>query len=479
LQDGFVNVLLDLAERLEWEATWLDDDMITRSALSDAQWQKIESGLEALSMACEVVINNNVTLPEIQVQVTGGDSMTTNCFPFPMPEPVKPDGTPIETVCLPVDPENPSGEYPVEVVDEANLIPPTGWPDWNTFVDNKCRAANYMVDALIGAVNAIDEAENRTSILLHIVQLFLQFAPESLQRTSAWNKVLKWADALIAFVGDVEEIWDWAQTAVAKVEELRNEIVCIIYSSPDVVTAAAAVAVATADELTASMVAAGVDGNNQALVIEFWETLVNDIVPRAYDYDWVLSIPDGYQAPYNCSACGGGGLGGDWVLVPVTYESVVVFGGDGGVTDHAITNLGAYIRLSALCDSPGDNARFVARFSCPEAAGMNVYGWHLDTDNLVNISSAGVHTYNSGGDTHLTECSNQNTPPVPQWCVREDVATFELETGISTNVGAACPPPVFLADGTEFYDLNMQQICTISGAASTDRKLFLICRTNV
>lgn len=481
LQDGFVNVLLDLAERLEWDATWLDDDLETRSILSDAQKQKIEQGLEALTMACTVEIINNVEIvpPEVTVNVNGGGGTTTTCLPFPLPDPVRPDGTVIDTVCLPVDPENPSGEYPVQVVDEENLIPPDGWPDWNSFIDEKCRAANYMVDALIGAVNSIDEAENRASVALEVVQLFIQFAPESIQKTTPWIKFIKLVDKYATFVSALEGLWDFAQEVVNIIEDLRNDIVCILYSAPDVLFAASSIVAAVAAPLTLSMTAQSIDPTLITAVNDFWETLVNEIVPRAYDYEFVLSIPDGYQPPYNCSACGGGGIGGDWLIVPVTFNQIEAFGGDGGVTDHDVTNLGAYLRLSADCDSPGDLARYQMLFDCPEAAGYNVYGFHLDIDNLVNVGRAGHDNSSAPLGILLNECSNLFDPPVPLWSVRSDVATFELETGISTNVGSACPPDVFAADGSEQYTFRVQAESVISGRFGVDIKLFLICRDNV
>lgn len=469
---AFRDVLLDISERLEWTATWVDDDG-DRIALTDEQYQIIEQGLEGLTMPCEIIVNNNVTVepPAVNVNVNGGGG---NCLPFPLPEQVRPDGTTIETVCLPVDPDNPSGDYAPVEPDYDNLEPPPGWIDWQQFIDAKCRAANYMIDALIGVVDSIDEAENRVSVAMEIVQLIIQFIPVPAQKTQAWNKILKWVETLLDFVDDVEGVWDWAQSIIGKVEEKRNELVCLIYSAPDSVVAAAGVAAATVDDLILLMTAAGVQGGTQSQIIEFWNTIINDIVPRAYDYEWVLSIPDSYQAPYNCASCGGGELGGGWILLPVQFDNDAVFGGSGGVTGFNVTSLGSYLRLSATADSPNDIAIISPAFKCPEASGLHVYGWHVDNQNLINVQQFGVDEL--WGGTGVQLCDHIAFYTVPTWCIRSGSAQFELDTGIDTNVPDGAAPGVFQAVGTETYWFGMRFQAAIAGSFSQDVKLFLICR---
>lgn len=481
---GFRDALLDLAERLEWEATWTDDNG-DRVGLSETQKSLIEQGLEALSMPCEIIINNNVTVEpsqlDVNVNTNGGGG--GGCLPFELPEPVRPDGTTIETVCLPVDPENPSGDYPAENADPDTLTPPTGYPDWQSFIDSKCRAANYMVDVLLQSNEAIDNAENRVSIVLQIVQIFIEFAPPSVQKSLPWIKFLKIVEKFLDFTDDLEEVWDWVQTLSDVIEEKRDELVCIIYSAPDIVVAAVAVGTTILDELALVTAFDQLSGSTKSAFIAFYQTLVEEIVPRAFDYEWVLSIPESYQPPYNCAACGGGSPGGGWLLIPLEYDSLWAVGGSGGASGHDLTYLGSYLRATASADSPSDVAHFQAVFSAAPGAGLYMYGFHVDIANPVNVVGVGSHDHETPPAYEAIDvCTDLKSPPVPLWGLTEvSFATqFQSDTGITINVGAACNAPgLTLLDGSEMYQYGFGIESLISGQFSADFKLFMICREDI
>jgi hypothetical protein len=475
---AFRDVLLDIAERLEWSSTWVDstDEKI---ALTEQQKNVVEEGIGALSMPCEIVINNNVTVEP------GNFTVNANCggggggF---LPIPVGPDGEPVTPITYPLNPDDPLGDR-VPVFDPETETPPDGWSDWATFTDARCRMANYFLDSLIAVVEQLDEVENQGSLgksLLEIAVLIVALLPGPIGNTKGIIVVINWLVRIIAWITialtELEDLNDALQLIVDEIEDHRQELVCAIYVATSVEAVTAIIAGVVVGFIGPQLLVLGLSEDTKNAAIDWLLTVAGSLATFAVDAAVNADIPVGYVPPGDCNSCGDLQLGNGWSMVPLVYDGTFDFFETSGITAHQVQNLGYGVRVSANALAINNVAQIITSWNAPAGAGLWVYGWRLDTGNGQNVNGLGIRS--TGEPPTGIDLNQGNTifsPPENLNCVRDVwVAQFEADTGLVANYDAAAPQERFLeAGGT--YNMTFQDRAAGPGAISSDRRLWLIC----
>lgn len=323
---GFRDALLDATQRMEWAATWVDENG-DRQELTEQQKSIIELGIERLTMGCEIVVNNvfevpapNVTIEPTVVNVTvsgGGGGCVVN-----LPTLVDDFGEEIETVCLPVDPDNPTGITKTPKLDEGNQTPPDGWTDWQEFIDERCLLANYIADSSVQAIYDLDEAENKLSggeTILNIASIVLLLLPVAIGKGKGLVTIAKWVSGLAGALGlaanTLEPINDWLQNFREFFTEKRNDYVCFLssyYLNPEGQLDAL---YAWLDGLFSEMDDLGLSQAVLDAAQGFVSGVLADIAPMVYSKAVKLYIPDDYSPQVDCDQCG---VPEGYMLIPAT-----------------------------------------------------------------------------------------------------------------------------------------------------------------
>lgn len=425
---SFRDALLDLAERMEWSRVWVDDDGKSIE-LDDAQRQIIEKGLSALTMSCEIVINNIIENPPPTVN----NSTEVNCSCgggggslFNPPTLIDLNGDPIATTCLPLDPNNPTGDLEGIEWDDLLETTPPGWTDFNEFSNHRCIIANYAIDAFGASVKKIDEIENILSPVLDVLSLVLLVVPVPIGKLRGAATLLKWVSKLRVatvaaknLVDNGEEILDYAQMIDDWIVENRQTAVCLAYSATNT------------PELTAELLSqitalfpqeAGefMDKYISALS-DYLNTVLGDTIDTMMTAKAVELIEEGYQPKINCAAvCG--------QPVPITMRV-------NGVASGTPSYPGSWANGQPLYESGG------VVLSYPDAVAVPEY-WQ--TPEIVNFLSL-TRTYNDGYGIRL----NTRTAPT----------TNRLQGYLSSNSDMKS----FIVDGYYGSSSFAKVFCRITG----------------
>ena len=277
------------------EQLWLVKGEQTRAEQEDpcADCSDVQQQLDECQQQLEEI--NNM---EITVNCNCG-----TCAPIqPLPELVDPTGQTIDVTCVYVDPENPNDEG-VPSWDDQTQTPPAGYPDWQTFVDNRCLMANYMVDAFLETAEKLDDAENRSSVILDIVSLALLFIPIPVGKTKGALTVLKWVSKLAAFLQLVEEPLDYLQWFQDIVADDKQTMVCFIYQAQDPQTMVDNFTTFMQDSLDLIPGYTSLAQDAQNAFSDYMVSLAEDILPLAQNFAASTFVPDDYVAEIDCTQC--------------------------------------------------------------------------------------------------------------------------------------------------------------------------------
>ena len=302
---GFRDTLLDIVERMEWGKTWIDDDGKT-AVLSDEQTQQIELGIMRLTDMCEIIVNNNFTVPAptVIVNVTGGGSATCNNFPTP----IDPDGNPYPII--PVNPADPL-EEDIPTWDEETNDPPPGYPDIDAWINDRCRAANWFVDSYIELVQQLDLIERQVSIgaaILEVAAVILALLPGPVGDWAGVVVIVRWVTRMVRLLADVvddlEDLGDWLQIGADVVQDHREELVCAVYQMTTVEYLKEFFLSFIAGTGSTEMIAQGVpDGGPIDLLRKMLGGTAETLANKAADGFANQHIPDDYAASTNCDIC--------------------------------------------------------------------------------------------------------------------------------------------------------------------------------
>jgi len=453
LNEGFVNVLLDLSQRLEWGATWLENDLETRATLSDAQQQLIEEGIEALTMACEIVINNTVNVPPIEVNVTGGGG--GDC-PVGFPTPVDTSGEPVATTCVPLNPEDPLGETE-PTWDEGTETPPDGWEDWQEFIDARCLQANYFVDSYVATVGQLDEIENQGSLVKNIMEIALviiALMPGPAGDSAGILVVMKWVSRMLllltTFLEDLEDVNDYLQLLRDEIVDNKEALICQIYWATDVDYIREFLRSFLTPLLLGAATPAISNPDAAEALVDYVIDVGADLAPLSSDKGSYFQIPLDYVPGVDCSQCVPLAPDG-YVYIPASWDSVgaavakssqvSVYSGELDANGDAVVTFeapdpGRYCSLQLnIVDPPSrvpDNSRYVG-------FGFTAVNVSLVDNALLTASTSSGSINDDGlispvGQVHLVRGGGSGAAYPTEW---PGVKTIRISNG--TNIDTCTP----------------------------------------
>jgi hypothetical protein len=276
------------------------------------------------NMAIEITVNTNCECG------SGGGGGGCCCSPFTVP--TAPDGT--NYPLIPVDPTDPLGDIP-PTWDEENEVAPPGYDDWQSFLDDRCRAANWAVDAYIEMVKNADLAERKLSAggaIMEVVALLLAMLPGPVGDWAGVTVIIKWVTRLsvilLEAVDDLEELNDWLQFGADKIEENKAELICGLYQMTSVEWFTEFYLTFFAGYVSPEMIAMDVDPRYTEWLREITTPLATWLAERSASGFVNMRIPEGYVPSHDCANCGGfapieyqaTGAGQGTVVLPYTWS---------------------------------------------------------------------------------------------------------------------------------------------------------------
>lgn len=297
--DAFYDAYDSLCRWLSWEQ---------RGDTSARDAGRLFRNYQPLWVDCEIPENidedGNMT---IQVNVTtncncGGCGC---CNDYPVPN--LPTGTDPTTV--PLDPTDPLGSTPTW--DDEAQIPPPGYEDYQSWLDDRCRAANWTVDSFLEVVRNADIAERKLSAggaIMEVVALIIAALPGPIGDWAGTVVIIKWVTAVSAAIldaaGYLEEANDYLQLAADKVEENKQELICGLYQMTTVEWFTAFFISFFGGYVSPELESAGADPTITNWVRDLVTPLATNLAERAANGFASMSIPEGYVPGLDCSTCG-------------------------------------------------------------------------------------------------------------------------------------------------------------------------------
>lgn len=204
----FLRCLLSLSERLEWAATWVDENG-KRVELVDQEWQIIEQGIgnlmdcinvEDLSGQLERLESAIQALEELQMQINVSSGCGCGCS--------------CGGSTQPVDPPEGTGDTPP-------VIPSDDLPGTESYLFYKCRLANYLADSLITCAVNLKNYWSTGSVTADGITIIISNIPAL---RPLWIIVLQVA----AYMGGIfnSGLFD---NIIAVLTVHRDDIVCALY----------------------------------------------------------------------------------------------------------------------------------------------------------------------------------------------------------------------------------------------------------
>ena len=286
-------------------------------------------------MDCEIAdsIDEETGDMAINLYVTTNCNCTGSCGCSDFPAP-----TTTETVPVPLDPINPLGDS-VPTWDDVNEVPPPGYDDWQSFIDDRCRAANYMVDAWLEMVKNADVAERQLSAggaILEVAAVVIALLPGPIADWLGGVVIIKWvtqvAGIILEAADDLEELNDWLQFSADTITENRQELTCGLFQMTTVDWFTQFFTTFFGGYVDPAMRAAGADTRFVDWTRRLVSPLATWLAERAVNGIANMSIPDDYVPVTDCSLCEGftptffraTGANDNVVKLPYTWK----YGGD-------------------------------------------------------------------------------------------------------------------------------------------------------
>lgn len=243
--------------------------------------------------------------------------------------------------CTPLDPQDPFGDN-VPTWDYVNETPPPGYDDWQSFLDDRCRAANWFVDSYIQMVESLDLAERKLSIggsLLEVAALVIAALPGPVGDWAGVAVVLKWVvalvDALANVVDDLEDLGDWLQTTTDAIEANKQELICAAYSMTTVDYLKDFFVTFFAGYVSPELASAGYNSTVTDFMRDAVTPLAEYLANKVADGFANQNIPDDYVPSYDCANCAAG-------------DVFVRSYGNGSVIEQELAlNIGATVLMTA------------------------------------------------------------------------------------------------------------------------------------
>lgn len=460
---GFRNVLLDLAERLEWAATWIDENG-DRQPLTDTQRQIIEEGLEGLTMPCEIVINNSFTIdPPITVNVSGGGG-GGGCCNTEFVVPIGPGGD--SYPLIPVNPNDPL-ETTVPVWDPVTQTPPDGYDDWYAFDSDRCRAANWFVDSYIEFVQNLDILERRLSAgaaIMEVATLLVKALPGPVGEYAGTLVIIKWTTDILRWLSEVvdelEDLNDWLQLGTDAIENNKAELVCAAYSMSSVAYLKEFFATFFAGYVEPDLVTAGVPTDGVTFLRNTFDGLFSLMAEKVASAFANQHIPEDYVPSYTCENCG---QAAGFSYVPMTIASIHQIVGHGSITNKVGTVAPGGDAFSLSGDAGVANATMGAELLLVDPGiqpakvygiAVRVEGENINAMYLGDTSQSslwdGTTLYYAPGATHVVRGPANTSYPN----ILPGVRTIAKHDGVNVN---SC-------DLTAFLSLTVGCRMTVAGA---------------
>lgn len=283
--------------------TWVawERDALHRGAEAAATWKEaIELTRDLMNCDLPDYTNpfNNIADAIRDIQIGGGC-----CTPGTVDDPV--------IITIPPDETGNPPDYDTDPYDpDGGGDPPDGYPDWDTWKDAKCLAANYMADQIIGLANSLGALGAITAAAVGaVVSVIFLILPAS------WVAVIGALDllmtALLLLQLLVSDGVSYYSVLSGLMSADRETLVCILYdwiSAADIGAALSPWLADLVDQLSLSQTS-------------------KDKLTRAFDYllgsritNWYVAqlenaVPDGYVGTTVCetaclpaSECGERGL---------------------------------------------------------------------------------------------------------------------------------------------------------------------------
>lgn len=291
---------IDAANHIE--QLWRGAGAITRQneLLGCGDIEECEQTIIDLTIQLEQCQDALQELENMQINVNCNCGCCGN--PINLPEPIADNGSPIETVTVPIDPNDPLGED-VPTWDDETETPPDGFPTWQDYTDNRCLLANWVIDGFLGTVEALDEAENRASVIVDIASLALLLVPLPIGKTKGFMTVVKWVVKLVAFLELVEEPLDYLQWIADAVAERKQDIICDFYNLQSTQEKSNAMVDALLEEIAGNSEYGQMALEAKAKFDDWLTAVVNDIATAGDSWAVKNLIPEDYVPTVDCAQC--------------------------------------------------------------------------------------------------------------------------------------------------------------------------------
>ena len=361
---GFRDALLDIGERLTWARTWIDENEET-AVLSDEDWQLIETGLWRLTDMCEIIINNIIEVPPAPVTINNSTTCGCGDYSLTFPTPTTPDGTPWP--CVPLNPEDPLGET-VPTWDDETETPPSGWPDYPTFDESRCRSANWFVDSFLIMVRESDLIERQMSwgaVLVDIALVFIKALPGPVGEWAGTIAVIRILTRVLGIlanaVGALEELNDYLQLAADKIEENKFQLVCAAYRMTSVEYLRDFFITFFGGYISPELVAAGASETMVNWTRQIVTPFADELAVRVHDFVANQHIPEEYVGSVDCAMCGETAPPG-FVYIPAELVDVTAVPGTGVSAETGAVVDAQSSTISFEANGPGRTARLDHEF---------------------------------------------------------------------------------------------------------------------
>lgn len=383
----------DLAAAEKIEQEWRE--------ATEQTWSEIGQGCAGGDDCEQTIIELTVQLDNCRQQIEEYENMeiTVNCncccdggggFP-------NPDGLPT----IPVDPNDPLG---TDVPDffAPTETPPDGYDTWQDFMDDRCRAANWFVDAYIKFVQDLDIVERRLSageLVMDVALVLLALLPGPVADWAGLVVVVKAvtfiAKSLSTTVASLENLGDWLQTSADAIEENRQELVCAAYRMSSVEYLREFWLTFFASYVDPALSTEGYSDEVVDFMRELLAPIANELAARTVNGLANQEIPEDYAPTTPCTDCDD--FPGAFYTIPAVVDSFEVVGKDSNGQGELLS--GGGIQLWSNVPGGNDGLGAVITFQKPPVDGSVYAGLRVRFAFVENCDE--IRWYDAGGDDSI------------------------------------------------------------------------------
>lgn len=334
IPDAGRHLLLSSIDRLRWEKTYDVDgydyaDSDERNAIVEATYRALFGGesMSEISDAIRYLADNLDLIVTVDNSNTNQNSGGSGCC-TQFEVPTDPNGT--DYPLVPLNPSDPLGEN-IPTWDDGTQTPPDGYDDWQSFVDNRCKAANWMVDSFLIMVRDSDLLERQLSAgetIVEVASVLLKALPGPIGEWAGTVVLMRWIGRVVGIIADavgaLEELNDYLQLAADKIEENKEEYICAAYSMTSVSYLQEFFLTFFAGYVSPELTAAGADPTMVNWVRDWMRPLTDELAKRVADGIANQSIPVDYLPSVDCATCGNPAPNG-WIIETAVLDSVRSF----------------------------------------------------------------------------------------------------------------------------------------------------------